>query len=832
MNEWFYRNEVFDVHSEHDDSDNESVLSVCYSDSSDVENSCSFINENDETTSSETDSNIEEDDEEECTFSGKQIVDLNHIFQEIRRINTHSLSCSFNDMRLTKLTKMGFITYFRFVCRKCRYVHTLKTSVSRKDQFDLNYESVFGAMCIGIGFSQLQEFTGILDIPCMTEHAFRDKEKKVQVDLTSAVAASTKIIAEKEKKYATELGHVDENGTPLIKGIVDAAWSKRAYRSNYSALSGSAVIVGYSTKKVLWQGVANKFCIICKQISNMNEEPYDHDCNANYEGPSTGMESKLLVDGFKECEQTFGLRISEFIGDGDSSVISELHKANVYQNPTLKIVKTECCNHLFRNIRGNLRKLGEKGFLKNYLTTKKIEQIVKDIMCARKHWVGEDTDMERKIENLRNDIYNVPFHVFGHHTYCKDYFCTKKKSKDPDLVQIMKVNNSFNPILDALSRVRLNARSILLNESSNVAEHFNSLIVKYTGGKRVNYSKKQSFTGRTKIAVLQHNTGRAYSTLCEHMNKTPNSIAAENEFKRAVKNLWRNNRKRKFKPKANSGVDKNYGGFSCAKPDMTEENFNFEKTKFLERLNANQAVRIEIQEKTKSQHGSSEWKQYRSDLLTASNFGRVCCARSPQSFTGIVNSILYTDISNLKQVAHGSFYEKNAIKKLEELEGITVEKCGLFIDSEFSFLGATPDGIVGSDAIVEVKCPYSIFEKNIDESILNGKLTVWSRERKVRKKDTVFIPKICGINKRHKWYYQIQGQLHITRKDMCYFVVWVGDDFPIRVEKIYRDDNFWKKNMESQLINFYHTALLPEIIDPRISRSMSLRKYDANGNLI
>lgn len=182
--------------------------------------------------------------------------------------------------------------------------------------------------------------------------------------------------------------------------------------------------------------------------------------------------------------------------------------------------------------------------------------------------------------------------------------------------------------------------------------------------------------------------------------------------------------------------------------------------------------------------------------------------------------------SNLKQVAHGSFYEKNAIKKLEESEHITVQKCGLFIDNEFSFLGASPDGIVGDRAIVEVKCPFSIFEKDIEDAILKGKLTAWSRKRKPRKAGSIFIPQITGINRRHKWFYQIQGQLHITQKEMCYFAVWVGDDFPIRVENFFRDDAFWKNNIEGRLKSFYHTALLPELIDPRMSRNMMLRKYD------
>lgn len=95
----------------------------------------------------------------------------------------------------------------------------------------------------------------------------------------------------------------------------------------------------------------------------------------------------------------------------------------------------------------------------------------------------------------------------------------------------------------------------MLNETSNIAEQFNSIIVKYTGAKRVNFAKSNSFNGRAKLAVLQHNTGRSYSALCEYMNKVPNSNATKNEFKRLVRNLWRNQKDRQYNPKANHRPD-------------------------------------------------------------------------------------------------------------------------------------------------------------------------------------------------------------------------------------------------------------------------------------
>lgn len=39
--------------------------------------------------------------------------------------------------------------------------------------------------------------------------------------------------------------------------------------------------------------------------------------------------------------------------------------------------------------------------------------------------------------------------------------------------------------------------------------------------------------------------------------------------------------------------------------------------------------------------------------------------------------------------------------------GISIRDCGLFIDEKYPFLGATPDGLIDDNGIVEIKCPHS-----------------------------------------------------------------------------------------------------------------------------
>lgn len=79
------------------------------------------------------------------------------------------------------------------------------------------------------------------------------------------------------------------------------------------------------------------------------------------------------------------------------------------------------------------------------------------------------------------------------------------------------------------------------------------------------------------------------------------------------------------------------------------------------------------------------------------------------------------------------------------------------------------------------------------------------------------------INKKSNQFYQIQGQLHVTERRFCLLGIWGGENEPLLTERIERDDNFWKTQMESKLVKFYMKCLLPEIVDSRHARRMPIR---------
>lgn len=264
----------------------------------------------------------------------------------------------------------------------------------------------------------------------------------------------------------------------------------------------------------------------------------------------------------------------------------------------------------------------------------------------------------------------------------------------------------------------------------------------------------------------------------------------------------------------NNDSDQYYGS-KAQKPDLNPEEFFEKKEKFLKNLKVSEEESKRILLETELQRLSPLWMEERRKRLTASNYGRVCNRLPYTKCDNLVKSMLYSFNFDTESFRYGRQHENDALEELKNLN-IPVKPCGLFIDTEFPFLAATPDGLIGEDGIIEIKCPSSCVNMTPDEAIFSRKVTFWCIDK--------FKKSILGLNKKHSYYYQVQGQLRVTKRQYCLFVLWTPQG--IKTERIERDDGFWKDTMEEKLHSFYHNCLLPEIIDPRHTRSMPIKNPD------
>lgn len=163
-----------------------------------------------------------------------------------------------------------------------------------------------------------------------------------------------------------------------------------------------------------------------------------------------------------------------------------------------------------------------------------------------------------------------------------------------------------------------------------------------------------------------------------------------------------------------------------------------------------------------------------------------------------------------------------------------VENAGLFVSLEFGGLAASPDALVGTNGILEIKCPY--IERNL--------LPTAVADRKKGK----FIIRTNGPNgpeyhllKTHHYYKQVVMQLHITGRDFCDVVVWTQggttsdatqEEIPIVPEghiliiRVMRNDETLKvwERMREKLTIFFNEDLGPEIVDSRYERNLGYRQ--------
>ncbi|XP_064472852.1 uncharacterized protein LOC135387680 [Ornithodoros turicata] len=221
--------------------------------------------------------------------------------------------------------------------------------------------------------------------------------------------------------------------------------------------------------------------------------------------------------------------------------------------------------------------------------------------------------------------------------------------------------------------------------------------------------------------------------------------------------------------------------------------------------------------KTLGQNENLAWTAERTGRLTASKFKTIVCCRKPD---GLLRSILYPKRQEVLRPGDPRLYglqnEDVAVTKYVHLmqlydKDIEVTKTGLHVHEVHPFLGASPDRLVKDGNEVgqlEVKCPASKAGQTVQHACT----------------DKAFCAELANGNvclkRSHAYYYQVQGQLGVTGKPWCDFVICTNHPelhHCLSVERIYFDKDFWKEMCEG-LLYFYRFAVIPELLTRRIRR--------------
>jgi putative phage-type endonuclease len=131
-------------------------------------------------------------------------------------------------------------------------------------------------------------------------------------------------------------------------------------------------------------------------------------------------------------------------------------------------------------------------------------------------------------------------------------------------------------------------------------------------------------------------------------------------------------------------------------------------------------------------------------------------------------------------MAHGVEYEDEArveyANKMKLLIGTDVREVGLIDHPSIDMSAASPDGLVGEDGLIEIKCPQPMTHTETLESGVIAK----------------------------KYIHQMQWQMACTGKKWCDFVSYHPDfpkEYQLFIKRVERDDDLISRCEES-VINF------------------------------
>lgn len=229
-----------------------------------------------------------------------------------------------------------------------------------------------------------------------------------------------------------------------------------------------------------------------------------------------------------------------------------------------------------------------------------------------------------------------------------------------------------------------------------------------------------------------------------------------------------------------------------------------------------------------TRNDEQKWMQYRLGRLTSSLFGDVLGTNIEKPSKSLIKKILQTNQNVFhKNLEYGKRNEPHALnqysKYLQQSHiGVTLMQPGLLLHPQSPFLGSTPDAIIHCKChgkfIAEIKCPISKAEVHPCSDDHDSSFYIKSHtpvDNKVECPST--------LNKTHKYYHQVQGEIDICDVSFGHFVVWTPKG--LHVEKIERDPSFQLK-VKPKLELFFRQVILPELIQEQYCSCGQPEEYD------
>jgi hypothetical protein len=344
----------------------------------------------------------------------------------------------------------------------------------------------------------------------------------------------------------------------------------------------------------------------------------------------------------------------------------------------------------------------------------------------------------------------------------------------------------YHVVEECFQRLGNLSKSLMLGLTNNIAECFQAQINKFAQGRRINYITRGKYNLKTMTATFgfQYGAGWSANAYQKIKSKSPSPFWLRS-FKRGLKRSGVSAKKRKPRKiawtKASKltksdflsknlplHTDADYGN-NAADVDMDPNLLQAGIHQIVEEHRVNTPdEQWQIHLDTIGQFNNEDYISRRKKMLTASIAGKILSLQDKTPNTSTLDDLIEPpNLQNNPAVQWGKNMESKAVKLYESINNLTVEPAGLFVSLEFPMIGASPDGLVGLDGMIEVKCPFKERFGLPADTVLRKQYAL----RLSKKNGENGLPTFEMAKNSH-YYAQIVTQLHVANRSWCDFVVW------------------------------------------------------------
>ena len=502
---------------------------------------------------------VKKEKETDDCFMFVQKSSLSNLLSALLCPNCNTPGISFRNLK-DKMS--GFAVMGSLFCGTCEEVveenylcQRMGNSRSMNVPFEINTRAVVAFRGIGCGFSSMQEWCGMMNLPClMSQNVYRNHNKKIHDASVSTFnevkQQSISAIFEAYKGIGETPG---KDGILNIAVSFDGAWQRRGHSSH----NGVAAVIDLLTGLPCDYEVLSNFCLKCKIAASSPESSesfynkHAGNCPKNFDGSANAMEVECALRMWRRSVQENNLQYTVMLSDGDSKAYDSVVSDKPY-GESISIEKEDCVNHVSKRMGTALRNLVATSKVQKQSLAGKGKLTLEKITKIQNYYGRAIKDNANDVELMKKRIFAILLHLSSSNEHPKHVHCPTgatswcfwqravSKGEIPEThseheTLPAEIGKKLVPIFQRLSEENLLKRCAR-NKTQNPNESLHNIIWKYC--------PKTMFVGRVtmetavSLAICQFSVGSSFrSTLCRVLGIEPGYYLEQSSNEKDAKRL-------------------------------------------------------------------------------------------------------------------------------------------------------------------------------------------------------------------------------------------------------------------------------------------------------